>query len=116
MNRRQFVYGMTWAAGTLMFARASSAFAAAAPARYDLIIKGGRVIDPSMRISAIRDVGIAGGRIAAVVANIKTPAAETIDARGKPLGPGRVDVHTQSARSKEGPGRCLAEGGAGRRD
>ena len=72
MNRRQFVYGMTCAAGTLTFARASSAFAAAAPARYDLIIKGGRVIDPSLRISAIRDVAIAGGRIAAVEANITT--------------------------------------------
>src|SRR5882724_4765398 len=113
MNRRQFVYGMTCAAGTLTFARASAAFAAAAPARYDLIIKGGRVIDPSMRISAIRDVGIAGGRIAAVEANITTPAAETIDARGKLVIPGMLDVHTHAARSKEGPALCLADGVTG---
>jgi dihydroorotase len=113
MNRRQFVYGMTCAAGTLTFARARSAFAAAAPARYDLIIKGGRVIDPSLRVSAIRDVGIAGGRIAAVEANITTPATETIDARGKLVIPGMIDVHTHAARTKEGPGLCLADGVTG---
>ncbi len=113
MNRRQFVYGMTCAAGTLTFARVSSAFAAATPARYDLVIKGGRVIDPSMRVSAIRDVGIAGGRIAAVEANITTPAAETIDARGKLVVPGLLDVHTHAARSKEGPALCLADGVTG---
>src|SRR6266481_269523 len=113
MNRRQFVYGMTCAAGTLTFARGSSAFAAASPARYDLIIKGGRVIDPSMRVSAIRDVAIAGGRIAAVEANIATQAAETIDARGKLVVPGLIDVHTHAARSKEGPALCLADGVTG---
>ena len=54
MNRRQFVYGMTCAAGTLTFARAQSAFAAAAPARYDLIVKGGRVIDPSVGLDVLQ--------------------------------------------------------------
>ena len=43
MNRRQFVYAA--AAGAAMFARASNVFAAT----YDLIIKGGRVIDPSLQ-------------------------------------------------------------------
>src|SRR5580765_5296717 len=109
MNRRQFVYGMTCAAGTLTFARASSAFAAAAPARYDLIIKGGRVIDPSMRVSAIRDVAITGGRIAAVEANIATQAAETIDARGKLVVPALLDIHTHTGRFKEGPALSLAD-------
>src|SRR6478672_12216958 len=113
MNRRQFVYGMTCAAGTLTFAPASAAFAAAAPARYDLIIKGGRVIDPSMRVSAIRDVAIAGGRIAAVEANIATQAAETIDARGKLVVPGLLDIHTHTGRFKEGPALCLADGVTG---
>ena len=39
-------------------------------ATYDLIIKGGRVIDPSLRLDAVRDVAIPGGRIAAVEAAI----------------------------------------------
>ena len=75
MNRRQFVYAA--AAGAAMLSRAKSVFAAT----YDLIIKGGRVIDPSLQIDAIRDVAIASGRIAAVEANIVADAAETIDAR-----------------------------------
>ena len=113
MNRRHFVYGFTCAAGALTFVRASNAFAAAAPTRYDLIIKGGRVIDPSLRISAIRDVAIAGGRIAAVETNIMAAATETIDARGKLVVPGLIDVHTHAARSKEGPALCLADGVTG---
>jgi dihydroorotase len=78
MNRRQFVYAA--AAGAAMLPRPIDALAAAA--NYDLIIKGGRVIDPSMRLDAIRDVAIAGNRIAAVEANITAATAETIDASG----------------------------------
>src|SRR5438045_7279811 len=62
--------------------------------RYDLIVKGGRVIDPSQSLSAARDVAIAGSKIARVDANI--PAAEgrlIIDARGKIVTPGLVDIH-----------------------
>jgi dihydroorotase len=64
MNRRQFVYA--GAAGAALFGRVRGARAAA----YDLIIKGGRVIDPSMALDAVRDVAIAQGRIAAVAADI----------------------------------------------
>lgn len=109
MNRRRFLYAA--AAGAAMFARAPSMFAATAP--YDLIIKGGRVIDPSLRLDAIRDVAIAGGRIAAVEADIAAGAAETIDARGKLVVPGLIDIHTHTARTKEGPGLVLADGVTG---
>jgi dihydroorotase len=108
MNRRQFVYAAA-AAGAAMSARVSNVFAAT----YDLIVKGGRVIDPSLRINAIRDVAIAGGRIAAVEANIAADAAETIDARGKLVVPGFIDIHTHTARSEAGPGLCLADGVTG---
>jgi dihydroorotase len=109
MNRRQFVYAA--AAGAAMFTRVTDAFAAQAD--YGLIIKGGRVIDPSMRLDAIRDVAIAGNRIAAVEANIAAAAAETIDARGKLVVPGFIDIHTHTARSEAGPGLCLADGVTG---
>src|SRR6266511_1741558 len=79
LNRRQFVYAT--AACAAAFARVTDVLAAAP--KYDLIIKGGRVIDPSLRIDAIRDVAIAGGRIEAVEANLGADAMETIDARGK---------------------------------
>jgi len=106
MNRRQ-CFGA--AASAALLAGAPRAFAAT----YDLIIKGGRVIDPSLRLDAIRDVAIAGGRIAAVQANIAGDAAQTIDARGKLVVPGLIDIHTHAARSKEGPPLVLADGVTG---
>ena len=109
MNRRQFVWAA--AAGSAVFARVTDGFAA--PARYDLIVKGGRVIDPSLRLDAIRDVAIAGGRIAAVEANIAADAADTIDARGKIVVPGLLDIHCHATRVKDGPALCLADGVTG---
>jgi dihydroorotase len=108
MNRRQFVYAA--AAGAAMLPRATAS--AAAPT-YDLIVKGGRVIDPSMRLDAIRDVAMAGNRIAAVEANITAATAEAIDARGKLVVPGLIDIHTHAARTAGGPGLCLADGVTG---
>jgi len=108
MNRREFVAA---AAGSVMFARSTGAIAA--PAKYDLIVKGGRVIDPSVRLDAVRDVAIAGGRIAAVEASIAGDATETIDARGKLGVPGLIDIHTHAARVMDGPTLCLADGVTG---
>jgi dihydroorotase len=107
LNRRQFL--ATAAAGAAMLARGPRAFAA----KYDLIIKGGRVIDPSVRLDAIRDVAISGGRIAAVESTIAGDAADTIDARGKLVVPGLLDIHTHTARSAEGPGLVLEDGVTG---
>jgi dihydroorotase len=109
LNRRQFVCAA--AAGAAAFARVTDVLAG--PATYDLIIKGGRVIDPSLRVDAIRDVAIAGGRIAAVGANVAGDATETLDARGKIVVPGLLDIHTHAARVKEGPALCLADGVTG---
>jgi dihydroorotase len=104
MNRRQFVLSATAAAtvGSVLAAR-----------KYDLIVKGGRVIDPSRKLDAIREVAIADGRIAAVEATVSADAAETIDARGKLVVPGLIDIHTHAARVKEGPELCLADGVTG---
>ncbi|MGE5326810.1 MAG: amidohydrolase family protein [Deltaproteobacteria bacterium] len=108
MNRRQFLQTAT-AAATLFPPRNMSA----APAKYDLILRGGRVIDPSRKLDAIRDVAVANGRIAAVAANVPAEAAETIDARGKLVVPGLIDIHTHAARTKDGPALCLADGVTG---
>ena len=80
---------------------------------YDLIIKGGRVIDPAARLDAIRDVAIARGRIAAVGANLSAGAAEVIDGRGKLIVPGLIDIHTHVGRSADGPGLVLRDGVTG---
>lgn len=108
LNRRQFLTAAA-AAGAATLVRGTRLFAAT----YDLIIKGGRVIDPSLRLDAIRDVAISAGRIAAVESSIAGDAADTIDARGKLVVPGLIDIHTHTARSAEGPGLVLQDGVTG---
>ena len=107
MNRRQFVYAATAAASSVHLRPALGA------TKYDLVIKGGRVIDPSRNLDAVRDVAIANGRIAAVEANVPAGAGETLDARGKLVVPGLIDIHTHATRTKEGPELCLADGVTG---
>jgi len=92
MTRRNFF--LATAAGAAVLSRSTNLFAAT----YDLIIKGGHVIDPSLRINEVRDVAISGGRIAAVEANIAGDATEMIDARGKYVTPGLIDIHTHAGR------------------
>jgi dihydroorotase len=105
MTRREFLKAA--AAGAALFARIPDVLAG----KYDLIIKGGRVIDPSLGIDAVRDVAIAAGRIAAVEPSMAADSAsEMIDARGKLVVPGLVDIHTHAARSKDAPAICLADG------
>jgi dihydroorotase len=108
LNRRRFL-SVAAGAGAAMFTRVPSAFAAS----YDLIIRGGRAIDPSVRLDAIRDVAISGGRIVAVEATIAGDAADTLDARGKLVVPGLLDIHTHAGRSSEGPRLVLKDGVTG---
>jgi dihydroorotase len=105
LTRRRFVCAA--AAGAAMLTRMPQGRAAT----YDLVIKGGRVIDPSLQIDGIRDVAIAAGRIAAVEPSITVEAGtETIDAGGKIVAPGLVDIHSHAGRTKEGPPLCLLDG------
>ena len=67
----------------------------AAAQQYDLVIKGGHVIDAKNNLSTVRDVAIKDHKIAAVTANIPaTQAVKVIDATGLYVTPGLVDIHT----------------------
>src|SRR6187200_2948171 len=97
LTRREFI------ASTGAALASAAASGAAQTSRYDLVIKGGRVIDPAARLDAVRDVAIAGGRIAAITPSIPADAADMIDARGKLVVPGLLDIHTHVGRYAEGP-------------
>jgi len=71
------------------------------------------VIDPSIRLDTIADVAISSGRIAGVERNLSADATEVLDARGKLVVPGLIDIHTHCGRSADGPGLVLQDGVTG---
>ena len=85
------------AAATLLGACAERPPEAPAPIvdHYDLVLSGGRVIDPGTGLDAVRDVGIRDGRIAAVS---ETPLLgdETTDVSGLVVAPGFIDLHSHA--------------------
>ena len=62
--------------------------------QFDLVLKGGHLIDPQNGIDAPQDIGITGKVIAAVDADLPTEnAGQVIDVRGLYVTPGLVDIH-----------------------
>jgi dihydroorotase len=81
--------GLVTAASLLLLAGG-----AMAAEKYDLLLRGGHVIDPKSGTSAVRDVAIAGGRIAAVAPRIDPAEAfKVVDVSGLYVTPGIVDMH-----------------------
>jgi dihydroorotase len=62
-------------------------------ATYDLVLRGGHVIDPAHGRDGVMDVALAGGRIAAVGAGLEAGAARIIDVAGHYVTPGIIDMH-----------------------
>ncbi|MEY9360509.1 putative amidohydrolase [Bradyrhizobium yuanmingense] len=86
----------------LALSTAAAAVGLAAPARgamgpndkYDLVIRGGEVLDPSQSLRARRDIGIRWGTIEAIQEAIPAERAlKSIDAAGKLVMPGLIDLH-----------------------
>ncbi|MFZ4806071.1 MAG: amidohydrolase/deacetylase family metallohydrolase [Hyphomicrobiaceae bacterium] len=61
---------------------------------YDLVLKGGRIIDPSQNIDAISDVAFSGGKVAAVGRDLNVTGATVRDVAGFIVSPGLIDLHT----------------------
>lgn len=77
-----------------------------APPAYDLVLRGGLVLDGTGTPAMRADVAVAGDRIAAIGDLSNRPARDSIDATGRVVAPGFIDTHGQS-------GRTLLEDGAG---
>jgi dihydroorotase len=103
LTRRRFLAG----AGVAALTRLSPVHAA----RYDLLIKGGRVIDPAQRLDRVADLAIQGGRVRAIRPDIAAvDAADVLDARGKLVTPGLIDLHVHVAAPELTPATLLRDG------
>ena len=83
-----------------MTAAARPAGAASTEVPYDLLLKGGHVLDPGQGLDATLDIAVAGGKIAKIAADI--PAAQAVrvlelGGPGRHVVPGLIDVHTHVA-------------------
>jgi dihydroorotase len=94
--RRKFIKAVTAAsacAASGLMARAVEA-AMGPNDKFDLVIKGGEVLDPSQKLRARRDIGIRFGLVEAVETDIPAERAlRVLDARGKLVTPGLIDLH-----------------------
>ena len=96
IDRRRFVLAI---ASSLAAATLPQAVRAAMGPndKFDLVIRGGEVLDPSQRLRAVRDIGIKNGMIEAVEAAIPAERAlRTIDATGRLVVPGLIDLHAHT--------------------
>src|SRR5947209_5341107 len=62
---------------------------------FDLILRGGRVIDPSQKLDAVTDIAFAAGKVATIGSELKAgPATDVRDVSGYIVTPGLIDLHT----------------------
>lgn len=82
---------------TLAFVALLSSPALYGQASYDLVLKGGHVIDPKNGIDAVRDLAIKDHKVAAVAQHIQAgPDAKVVDVTGLYVTPGLVDIHVHA--------------------
>src|ERR1700738_2150742 len=58
----------------------------------DLVLKGGRVVDPSQALDEVTDIACANGKVSAIGDNLS--GKDTRDVKGKIVSPGLIDLHT----------------------
>jgi dihydroorotase len=92
-SRRKFLAGAFALAGSGLLARAVHA-AMGPNDKFDLLIKGGEVLDPSQKLRGVRDVGIRYGVVEAIEPSIPAERAlRVLDASGRLVTPGLIDLH-----------------------
>ena len=76
----------------VLFLAALPASVPAQPPQFDLVLTGGRIIDPASKLDGIRSIGISGRRIAAISAG-PLQGRVTVDVKGLVIAPGFIDLH-----------------------
>src|SRR4051812_45354181 len=80
-------------------------------AQYDLVVKGGRILDPGQRLDRKADLAINGDSIVAIQPDIdNSHARDVIDARGKLVTPGLIDLHAHVGAPDLTPAALLRDG------
>jgi len=97
------------AAALAILLATTSLGAAKAPPAYDLVIRGGQILDGSGKPGVAGDVAIKGDRIAYVGPHAPGRGAREIDARGKAVAPGFINMLSWSNQSLIADGRALSE-------
>ena len=93
----------------ILLAMLLAASASAAPPRYDVVIRGGTIYDGSGTKPYVGDVAIAGDRIAVIAPHIAARGATEIDAHGKAVSPGFVNMLAHPEESLLVDGRALSD-------
>jgi N-acyl-D-amino-acid deacylase len=93
MTRLRFLLAMGLAGWSVMLARSEP---------YDLVLRGGRVVDGTGNPARFADVAVTAGRIAAI-GRLTHEAKASLDARGRIVAPGFIDVHTHADDIAESP-------------
>lgn len=83
--------------------------AAAAPPRYDVVIRGGTIYDGAGGLPSVGDIAISGDRIVAMAAHIADRGRSEVDARGKAVAPGFVNMLAHPEESLIADGRALSD-------
>jgi len=105
LTRRAFLQN-TIGTGVFVLGTGNNGFAL----QDDLVITGGRVIDPANNLDGVLDVAIRGDRIRAVGVNLDiSNVAKVLNAKDKLVVPGLIDIHTHT-RFMEMPSICLSDG------
>src|SRR6266851_4608191 len=96
MSRPKICGCWKWAAAVVllaaMLALTAGSGASNGTESYDVVIASGRVMDPGSGLDAVRNVGIRGGKIAAISSE-PLEGKQTIDAKGLVVAPGFIDLH-----------------------
>ena len=78
---------------------------AALPQEFDLLLQGGRVLDPKSSLDAPRDIAIKAGKIAAIEPSIAAARAKKLlDVKGLLITPGLIDIHVHAYFTASNPG------------